>query len=84
MAKKTTRSFEPDSVYFLKILLFFIMGTIWVKVNGHVVFPIGLALGLVFAHYEHFRIDRKLEYAVLLIASLMGLAGYGVFLAFAV
>lgn len=84
MAKNKTRATETDSVYFLKILMYFIVGTIWVKVNGHVVFPLGLTLGVLFAHHEHFQIDRKMEYAILLVSSLLGLAGYGIFLAFAI
>ncbi len=72
---------ETDSVYFLKILLYFVLGTIWIKYHGLVVFPIGLAVGLLFSRSDHFAIDRKIEYAVLIIAALMGLIGYGVFLA---
>ena len=71
---------ETDNVYFLKILLYFVIGTIWIKYNGWVIFPVGLALGLLFVHSDHFAIDRKVEYAVLLVATLLGLAGYGLFL----
>lgn len=79
MPKKKT-GVEPDSIYFLKLLLYFTLGTIWIKVNGNTVLPIGLILGLVFSAHEHFRIDRKIEYAVLLVAALLGLAGFGIFL----
>ncbi len=71
---------EADSTYFLKILLYFVLGTIWVKYNGYVVFPIGLVVGLIFTRSDHFAIDRKIEYAILLVAALLGLVGYGVFL----
>lgn len=73
MAKITKN--EPDSVYFLKILLYFTLGTIWLKWNCKTVLPIGLIAGLLFAQHEHFRIDRKMEYAILLIASILGLTG---------
>lgn len=79
MAKKSA-GVEADSVYFLKVLLYFTIGTIWLKVNGRTVFPVGLILGLLFSSHDHFRIDRKIEYAILLVAALLGLAGFGVFL----
>ena len=81
MAKKK-RPQEPDTVYFLKILLFFILGTIWLQLNGHTVVPLGLVLGLLFAQHDHFQIDRKLEYVILLIAALLGLIGHGIYLSF--
>jgi hypothetical protein len=71
---------EADSVYFLKILLYFILGTIWIKRNGQAILPIGLILGLLFASHEHFRIDRKIEYALLLLAAVLGLMGLGIFI----
>jgi hypothetical protein len=38
-------------------------------------------VGLLFTSHEHFRIDRKVEYAVLVLAALIGLiAPYGLFL----
>lgn len=81
MSKKKTVAKEADSAYFLKILIYFVLGTIWVKYNGIVVFPLGLALGVLIAQHDHFAIDRKIEYAILIISSLLGLIGYGVFLA---
>ena len=80
--KKAART-ESDSVYFLKILLFFIFGLVWVKYHGIVVFPLGLVLGLAFAQVDHFAIDRKIEYAILIISALLGLMGFGLFLNFA-
>ncbi len=75
---------EADSVYFLKLLLYFTLGTIWIKINGHSVIPIGLILGIIFSMHDHFRIDRKIEYAMLLVAALLGLAGFGVFISITV
>lgn len=71
---------EADSVYFLKILLYFILGTIWIKKDGQAILPIGLVLGLLFASHDHFRIDRKIEYALLLLAAVLGLMGLGIFI----
>ena len=75
--KKTIKSnTETDSKYFLKIILFFILGTFWVRLVNinvgsltHLSLPIGLILGIVFASHEHFQIDRKIEFAVLLAAT---------------
>ena len=81
MAKKA-RTTETDGVYFLKVILYFVLGLIWIQINGHIVVPLGLFLGLVFASRDHFRIDRKIEYLTLLIAALIGLTGHGIYLAF--
>ena len=71
---------ETDSVYFLKILVYFVLGSIWIKYHGVVVFPAGLVLGLALSSHDHFAIDRKVEYAVLIISALLTLAtGYVVF-----
>ncbi len=75
MAKTTRTKNEPDAVYFLKALLFFVLGTIWLQLNGHTEVPLGLILGILFAQHDHFRIDRKIEYVILLIAALIGLIG---------
>lgn len=86
MAKnKTKRTAEFDGVYILKLVLYVLLGSLWLKVDkgsaAAVSLPIGLAVGLVFASHEHFRIDRKVEYAALVIAALIGLiAPYGLFI----
>lgn len=77
MAKSKTTQ-EP--AYLLKIVLYLILGTIWVKWQGKIILPIGLLLGLFFAHHEHFQIDRKIEYALLIIAALLGLIGVGIYI----
>lgn len=76
--KRTRTQRESDSAYFLKIILYFILGTLWVRLLHvdfgpftHFSVPIGLLIGLVFASHEHFQIDRKVEYAVLLIATIL-------------
>ena len=70
---------ETDSTYFLKLLLYFMVGLVWIKVNGMPILPIGLLVGLLFSTHEHFQIDRKIEYAVLLVSTLLGLST-GVFI----
>ena len=74
MAKKK-KSKEPDSVYLLKLILFFILGAIWFRFSdpGAVIpgIPVGLILGLMFASHDHFTIDRKVEFAILLAAAFL-------------
>lgn len=75
MAKtKQQKKTEADSTYFLKILLFLIVGSVWVHVSfTGFPLPIGFVLGLLFASHDHFQIDRKVEYAVLLVAAIISL-----------
>ena len=71
---------ETDNYYFLKILVYFVVGTVWIKLNGIVILPIGLLLGILLAQHEKFMIDRKIEYAVLLVSALLNLAVAGYFI----
>ena len=75
MTKKRAAAKETDRSYFLKILIYFVFGTIWIKFNGYFVLPIGLLAGLLLTRHDHFVIDRKVEYAILIIAAMLGLAG---------
>lgn len=77
MPKRRKQKPEKDSIYFLKILLYFIVGAIWLKPGTAELFPgvraipIGFFIGLVFAAHDHFAIDRKIEYAILLAAAVL-------------
>lgn len=70
---------EPDSVYFLKLVLYILAGSFWLRFSEPLqigdwiigAVPIGLVIGLIFAHHDHFQLDRKVEYAVLLIATIL-------------
>lgn len=76
MAKNKKKSNDLDSTYFLKLVLYLILGSLWLRIDtGQMVIPIpvGLVLGLVFASHEHFKVDRKIEYAILLVAMFVGL-----------
>ncbi|CAN5407237.1 hypothetical protein BH10PAT3_BH10PAT3_7280 [soil metagenome] len=62
---------ELDSVYILKLVLYLIIGAQWVRVTkGSTQYPVpvGFILGLLFASHDHFQIDRKIEYALLVLA----------------
>ena len=68
---------ELDSVYLLKLVLYLIVGAQWIRfVNSsgttQIPIPIGLIVGFLFAAHDHFKIDRKIEYAVLLVAMFVG------------
>jgi hypothetical protein len=75
MAKKSTKV-EKDSTYFLKLVIYLILGSIWVKISKgesmQIPIPVGFIVGLILTRHEHFKIDRKIEYAVLLVAMLVG------------
>lgn len=72
--------FESDSTYFLKLVVFLILGTLWLKFAQPLVWlgvpfygvPLGLIIG-VFAvsRFEAYQTDRKIWYAILLIATLV-------------
>lgn len=87
--KRASRKKPPtnsaDGPYLLKLVLYTIIGTQWLWFEtggGSIPVPVGLLLGLVFAMQEHFQVDRKIEYAVLLAAMLAGfIAKVGVFIA---
>lgn len=89
MAKTKTKRSSPelDGVYLLKLLLYVLLGSMWLKLSSgsglHLPIPIGFIAGLVFSSHEHFQIDRKIEYAALLIAMLFGyFAPYGLYINF--
>jgi hypothetical protein len=78
-ARKQTQATEKDSTYFLKLVLYIILGSFWLKfsnpwaigqfqLNG---LPLGLVLGLLFASHDHFQVDRKIEYAILIIVTII-------------
>lgn len=78
---------ELDGVFFFKLVLYLILGSLWLKTTNsgsvELGIPIGFIVGLAFAMHEHFQIDRKIEFAVLLIATLIGfIAPFGLYIAF--
>lgn len=88
--RKQTRAGAPttfDGVYLFKMVLYLLLGSMWVKVSAGadltVPIPVGLAIGLIFTTHEHFQIDRKIEYAIMLVAMLFGyFAPYGLYINF--
>lgn len=86
--KKKTKAAELDGVFVLKLVVYVVLGSLWLKIGKNssdvsVPLPLGFAVGLLLTSHEHFRIDRKIEYAVLVVAALFGLiAPYGLFISF--
>lgn len=74
--KRLSSSREPDSEYFLKMLVFLVIGSFWLRftygLGSQIPIPLGLIVGIALATRERFQIDRKLEYAVLLMAMFIG------------
>ena len=76
---KTPAKTEKDSTYFLKLVIYVILGSFWLKfaspvnVGGFMIqgFPLGLLLGLVLASHDHFQVDRKIEYAILVLMTIV-------------
>ena len=75
-AKKRKVQAEPDSAFLLKMVMYLIVGAQWVRfvnpsLTKEIPIPVGLIIGLLFAMHDHFRLDRKIEYALLLVAMLL-------------
>ena len=74
--KVCTHNKKSDTAYFLKLIVYFICGTFWVRLLGvnfgpfeHLSLPLGLIVGVAFSTYECSHVDKKIELAVLLAAT---------------
>jgi hypothetical protein len=75
--RRKPKASSADSAFLLKLVLYLIVGSQWVwlvdaGLTRQIPLPIGLIAGFLFASHEHFRVDRKIEYALVLIASFIG------------
>lgn len=70
--KRTKKPIESDSTYFLKIVLYMMISAAWVRVTtssgAEYPLPLGAIIALIFASHEHFQMDRKIEYALILVS----------------
>lgn len=85
--KKTAGNTSFDGVFLFKLVFYLLLGSVWLKMsNGNSVgigLPVGLIVGLIFTTHEHFQIDRKIEYGVMVVAMLFGyFAPYGLYINF--
>jgi hypothetical protein len=87
-SKRNSDTTDNDGAFILKLVLYVLLGSMWLKIHSTnldsgIPIPVGLVLGIIFSSHEHFRIDRKIEYGVLIIAALIGLmVPYGLFIGF--
>lgn len=76
--KRQNKSYiTSDSGYLLKIVMYLIIGSQWLRfvdagLSKQIPIPVGFIVGLIFASHDHFKIDRKIEYAVLSFAMFLG------------
>ncbi|MCL2280877.1 hypothetical protein FWC31_03250 [Candidatus Saccharibacteria bacterium] len=63
------------SHFFLKFTLFFVLGLIWIRLGVPLWYinalPVGLAIGLIVACFEKFRIGRGIEIGILILAAIL-------------
>jgi len=74
------RIFESDGTYFLKLVVFVLLGTLWLKFAQPVTWlglpvgglPVGLLAGLILVNkFEKYQSDRKIWYAILLVVTII-------------
>ncbi len=75
--KKKSSPQETDSAYFFKIVLYLIIGSQWLRLvdpelTKQIPIPLGFIIGMFFASHDHFKIDRKIEYALLTVGMFIG------------
>lgn len=80
VAKSYPRVFESDSTYFLKLVVFILLGTLWLKFAEPITWggihftglPLGLILGIIGIYkFEKYQEDRKIWYAVLVVVTII-------------
>lgn len=71
---------EADSTYFLKLVVFMLLGTFWLKFAEPVSWlgvplrgvPVGMLVGLLLVRwFEAYQINRKIWYAILLVVTII-------------
>ena len=76
---KNKQKKETDSTYFLKIVVYILLGMFWLRFASPLsfagvtltAFPLGLFIALLFVRHDHFAIDRKIEYPIVLGATIV-------------
>lgn len=69
---------ESDFHLIVKLALYLVLGTFWVAVDNRRIIPVGVIAGFFLSKTEFFRVNRKIEYALLLVGALFGLFGRGI------
>jgi len=74
------RVYETDGTYFLKLVVFVLLGTLWLKLKEPILWlgvplngiPLGLFIGLILiSTIEKHQSDRKIWYAAILIVTII-------------
>lgn len=74
------KDYETDSTYFLKLVVFVLLGTLWLKFSEPLIWhgiplngiPLGLLIGLLLVHtFEKHQSDRKIWYACLIVVTII-------------
>lgn len=68
---------ETNISVVVKLALYLLVGTLWISKEDKNVFPIGVILGYLIARKELFQIDKKIEFAMLVIGAFLSLHGIG-------
>lgn len=66
---------EADSIYILKMVLYLILGSQWLRLTYGdltIPLPVGLLVGLLLARSDRLNLDRKIAYAILLVSMFIG------------
>lgn len=72
---------DPDTAYFLKLVIVLLLGTLWLRLAEPVTLgvfvlqaiPVGFIIALLLvSKLSYFRNDRKIWYAILLISTVIG------------
>lgn len=81
MSRKNTKNTEQetDSAFLLKVVMYIILASIWLKFDtpidlgftGLHGIPVGLFIGLIVASQDKFQIDRKIEYVLLIVMTIV-------------
>jgi len=75
--QKQKRFYESDFAFLVKAALYLLLGTVWVAWGGHRWLPAGVIVGFGLSKIEVLRINRKIEYALLVVGALFGLYSLG-------
>lgn len=70
--KKKTKQREDENVYFLRLVIYLILGSQWLRISvGDMILPIpiGLIIGLLLTKTQKYSLDRKIAYSILLLTA---------------
>ncbi|HET6747206.1 MAG TPA: hypothetical protein VFH06_03815 [Candidatus Saccharimonadales bacterium] len=79
-ASRADRVFETDGTYFLKLIAFVLLGTLWLKFQQPLEWlgmpihgiPVGMLAGLLLVRqFEKMQSDRKIWYAILVVVTII-------------